>query len=97
MKFGGRLYSDTHRLTWSPSELEPVSAFVTFAASTSGVGWPRTTVSRKWLIRYIWVDESPLVRLTLQSKSVVTSNGVSQTFVNSAWSGLIKIIQDGMR
>ena len=35
-------------------------------------------------MRYIWVDESPLVRFTLQSNVVsVTSKAVSQIFVNS--------------
>ena len=50
----------------------------------SGTGWPSKSVSRKWLIRYISVDESPFVLFTLQSKVVVTSKGVSQMFVNSA-------------
>ena len=51
----------------------------------SGVGWPSRTVSKKWLIRNISVDESPFDLFTRQSKVVsVTSKAVSQMFVNSA-------------
>lgn len=57
---------------------------MTFAWSLKGTGTPARDSSKKWLMRYICVAESPLVRSTSQSKAgSVTSNFVSQMLVNS--------------
>ena len=74
-----------HVLTCAPREPGPLKALVTFRLAMSGAAWPSTVVSRKWLIRNISVDESPFDLFTRQSKvGSVTSNLVSQMFVNSA-------------
>jgi hypothetical protein len=76
-------YCASHIETCEPSELSPVAELVVLAWLTSGAGWPRTIWSKKWLMRYICVDGSPLVRFTLQSNVVVTSKADSQTLGNS--------------